>query len=372
MKAPKFTHGFVDRHGTARFYFRKAGCKQVPLPGLPWSPVFMAAYQEALTGVKAQAELGAKRIKPGSIDALVLGYFHSITFGELAAETKRTRRNILERFAEEHGDKRAGKLQREHITAIFSKKRDKRFAARNWLKTIRALMQFAVADGRLKEDPTTGIKNLSSKTEGFRSWTEDDIAKFVRRWPVGTRERLALELLVCTAQRRSDIVRMGRQHIRMTKDGPAIDVVQQKTGNKLAIPIHPDLQAALDAVPSNHLTFLTTLYGRPFSAPGFTNWFRATCNQAGIPRGTSAHGLRKAACRRLAEAGCSANVIASISGHRSLNEVERYTRAADQARMARDGMATLVEQTRKRTEVANPGDRVANSANYFSEIKERK
>ena len=330
MKAPKYTHGFVDRNGHARFYFRRHG-RRIPLPGLPWSPEFMAAYQEALSGVTAPAELGAKRIKPGSIDALVLSYFNSITFGELAAETKRTRRNILERFAEEHGGKRAAMLQREHIQAMFAKKRDKRFAARNWLKTIRALMQFAVADGRLKEDPTAGIKNLSSKTEGFASWTEDDIAKFERRFPIGTRERLALELLLFTAQRRSDVVRMGRQHIR----NGAIEVMQQKTGTKLAIPIHPNLQAALDAVPSNHLTFLTTLYGRPFSAPGFTNWFRFTCNQAGLPRGITAHGLRKAAARRLAEAGCSANVIASITGHRSLNEVERYTRAADQARMAR-------------------------------------
>ena len=221
-------------------------------------------------------------------------------------------------------------------------------------------MQFAVADGRLKEDPTAGIKNLSSKTEGFRSWTEDDIAKFERRFPIGTRERLALELLLCTAQRRSDVVRMGRQHIR----NGAIEVMQKKTGTKLAIPIHPNLQAALDAAPSNHLTFLTTLYGRPFSAPGFTNWFRFTCNQAGIPRGTSAHGLRKAAARRLAEAGCSANIIASIT--------ERYTRAADQARMASEGMAMLIEQTERRTELANPGDRVANSGNYFSDIKETK
>jgi integrase len=159
---------------------------------------------------------------------------------------------------------------------MFKKKAHKRFSARNWLKTVRALMVFAVDDKRLKEDPTEGIKNLSSKTEGFLTWTEDHIAQFERRWPLGTRERLALELLLCTAQRRSDIVRMGRQHIR----AGAIEVTQQKTGTRLAIPIHPDLQAALDALPSNHLTFLTTLYGRPFTAPGFTNWFRVTCNQA--------------------------------------------------------------------------------------------
>jgi site-specific recombinase XerD len=98
----------------------------------------------------------------------------------------------------------------------------------------------------------------------------------------------------------------------------------------------------LEATPSAHLTFLTTASGKPFSAAGFTNWFRDMCNDAGLPRGTSAHGLRKAACRRLAEAGCSANVIASISGHASLREVQRYTAAADQVRMARSAIDTVV------------------------------
>jgi integrase len=99
------------------------------------------------------------------------------------------------------------------------------------------------------------------------------------------------------------------------------------------IPVHPELAAVLEATPSDHLTFLTTATGKPFSAARFTNWFRDMCNEAGLPKGTSAHGLGKAACRRLAEAGCSANVIAAISGHATLREVQRYTAAADQARM---------------------------------------
>jgi integrase len=147
---------------------------------------------------------------------------------------------------------------------------------------------------------------------------------------------------------------MGRQHVRKTPDGPVIDLKQQKTGTKVAIPIHPDLQAVLDTTPSEHLTFLTTAFGKPFAAAGFTNWFRDACNAAGLPRGTSAHGLRKAACRRLAEAGCSANVIAAISGHKSLKEVERYTVAANQERMARMGVETLIAETKERTGSVKP------------------
>ncbi len=345
MKMPKHVHGYVDRHGKARFYLRRKGYAQIPLPGLPWSPQFMAVYEEAMSSETPKITAATNRIKPGTIEAVVHSYFNSVAFSDLADETKRTRKNILLRFANEHGEKRIAMLRREHVVAIFTKKKDKRFAARNWLKTVRALMLFAVDDGILKEDPTAGIKNLSSKTAGYRTWEESDIAAFEARHPIGTRERLALALLLCTVQRRGDVVRMGRQHIR----AGMISVHQQKTGTMLAISIYPDLQAALDATPSEHLTFLTTSLGKPFTAAGFTNWFREACNEAGLPRGTSAHGLRKAGCRRLAEAGCSANVIASISGHVSLSEVARYTKAADQARMAKDGMAQLVAETKKRT-----------------------
>ncbi|HKA64882.1 MAG TPA: tyrosine-type recombinase/integrase, partial [Methyloceanibacter sp.] len=200
-----------------------------------------------------------------------------------------------------------------------------------------ALMAFAVETGMIDADPTAGVKVKLRKSEGFRTWSEDDIAAFEARHPVGSRARLALALLLYTAQRRSDVVRMGRQHVRKG----AIEVRQQKTGTTLSIPIHPELKAILDATPSEHLTFLTTKDGKPFSPAGLTNWFRECCNEAGLPKGTSAHGLRKAACRRLAEAGCSEKVIASISGHASMREVERYTKAADQKRMAEAGMKAI-------------------------------
>jgi len=180
-----------------------------------------------------------------------------------------------------------------------------------------------------------------------------NIAAFEAKHQVGSRARLALALLLYTGQRRSDIVQMGRQHIR----NGILHLRQQKTGASLAIPVHPTLQAVLEATSSEHLTFLTTHGGSPFTAAGFTNWFRECCNDAGLAKGTSAHGLRKAACRRLAEAGCSANVIAAISGHKSLNEVQRYTAAADQLRMARTGMEAMRKAfpvTTKRTSSYKP------------------
>jgi integrase len=203
------------------------------------------------------------------------------------------------------------------------------------------MMQFAVLEGIRQDDPTREVKRPKIKTDGFTTWSEENITAFEQVHPIGTRARLALALLLCTAQRRGDVVRMGRQHIR---DG-ALHIRQQKTDATLVIPLHPDLRTILDATPPDNLTFLTTKEGKPFTAAGFTNWFRECCNEAGLPRGLSAHGLRKATCRRLAEAGCTAHEIMSISGHASLREVQRYTAAADQARMARTAMEKVKTRT---------------------------
>ncbi len=344
MKSPKHVHGYVDRHGRARFYLRRKGQPQIPLPGLPWSPQFTAVYEAALSAEPTKTIAVANRIRKGTVAALVHSYLNSITFGELAGETKRTRKNILNNFSKEHGDKPVALLKRQHIVAMFTKKAPKRFAARNWLKTVRALMQFAVADGTLKADPTASIKNLSGKTDGFRQWDDGDIAKFEKRWPIGTRERLAMALLLWTLQRRGDVVRMGRQHIRQTEDGPVLDVKQNKTGAKLAIPVLPELQGVLDATRSDHLTFLITGFNKPFAVAGFTNWFREACNAAGVPQGTSAHGLRKAGCRRFAELGFTVHEIAAWSGHADLRELAKYTKAVDQARLAWAGAAKLAKK----------------------------
>jgi integrase len=298
----------------------------------------MAAYQAALAGqALPRPQIGASRTEAGSISALVVTYFSSPHFLALAPATQQTYRLILEKFRVTHGDKPVALLTRQHINAMLAQRVITPAAANHWLRLVKALMTYAVEEGWRKDNPTTGICRIKMRTDGFHTWDESEIAAFEKHHPIGSKARLALALLLYTAQRRSDVVRMGRQHIR---DG-VVHVRQQKTGTMLAIPMHPALAAVIEATPTEQLTFLTTSFGKPFTAPGFGNWFRERCNEAGLPRHCAAHGLRKAACRRLAEAGCSANVIASISGHATLTEVARYTKAADQERMARDGMAAI-------------------------------
>ena len=265
-RPPKYVQGFIDRHGRPRFYFRRAGFKAVPLPGLPWSPEFMAAYEAAASGEGPRLEIGAGRHKLGTVAALVSSYFASEDFLSKARATQMKRRQILERFRAEHGDKRYALLKSEHIIKLLAGKRATPFAWRNTFKTLRSLLQFAVGSGLLREDPTAGMKAIKAKTEGHRTWTDGELAQFERRWPLGTREHLAMTMGIYTLQRRGDVIRMGRQHVRDTPEGPVIDVKQEKTGVELLLPILPELQAAWDAVPSDHLVFLTTAKGaRPFS-----------------------------------------------------------------------------------------------------------
>jgi integrase len=211
----------------------------------------------------------------------------------------------------------------------------------NWLSAIRHLMQYAVSANMCEVDPTQGIKLKTPKSDGIYTWSEQDIAAYEAAHGVGTKARLALALGLYTGQRRGDVLRMGRQHIR---DG-ILSVKQQKTGVELRIPVHPDLRAIIDATPGDHLTFLTTRTGKPYAGDNFSEQFRAWCKAARLSEECSFHGLRKAACRRLAEAGCSVNEIAAVSGHATLREVQRYTKAVDQERMARSALARQVNDS---------------------------
>jgi integrase len=226
---------------------------------------------------------------------------------------------------------------------------------------LRVMMKHAVDIGLRADDPTREVRAIRVKSGGFHSWTDDEITQFERHHPIGSRARLAFALLLNTGQRRGDVLRMGAQHIR---DG-AVHITQEKTAVELAIPLHPELAAIIASTPSGHLTFLTTRGGRPFEASSFSRWFREECDKAGLPHCT-AHGLRKAAARRLAEAGCTAHEIGAVTGHASLTELVRYTRAADQRRLAEAAMA------KTRTAIGKPNQKFAKNLKKTFTIKGQK
>jgi integrase len=354
---PKHCGWNLDREdGKQRVRFRKSGFS-VYLTGIPWSPEFMAQYAAALQGVKAQASnIGSGRTVAGTVNALVAAYLDPLStspFKTGAAETQRTRRNILENFREAHGDKpvfrigptgqRTMLLTREHVQRIVNEKAATPFAQRNFLNTLHAMFQWALKEGTVPDDPTLGVTREKARSAGYRTWSEDHIARLEAKHPVGTKARLAFALVLYTGLRRSDVVKIGEPNIH----NGVLTIDQGKTEGgeeaHLEIPVHPKLREIIDATPMVGVkTFLVTHFGKPYTAPGFGNWFRELCDEAGC-FDISAHGGRKATARRLAEIGCSANQIASITGHASLSEVQRYTKAADRKRMAREAMKKLVE-----------------------------
>jgi integrase len=329
----QFVHEYKDRHCHLRRYFRRRGQRLIPLPGKPGSPEFQIAYNAAIAALTVR-EIGKAKSAPGSVSAAIAAYYRDYRFLSLAPVTQKNRRAILERFRTQHGEKRLAGLQRAHVAVILGAKRP--FAARNWVKALRGLMQYAVAAGLIKSDPTAAFEPAKARPGRIHTWTEEEIVQFEAQHPIGSRARLAMALLLYTGQRRGDVVRMGPQHIRQG----VLIVTQQKTGTSLTVPIHPRLAEILAATQCGHLAFLVTAAGAPFSAAGFGNLFREWCDKAGLSQ-CSAHGLRKAACRRLAEIGCSAPEIAAISGHKSLKEVQRYIEEADQARLAQAAMRRL-------------------------------
>jgi integrase len=318
---------FRDRHGKVRYRYRRKGCKTVYLPGKPGSPEFAAAYAVASSGAKI--EVGEGRTRPGSINALAVVAYASAEWRQLSPATQTTYRGIIERVRAEFGNFTVRSLDTETICRMRDKLADRPTAANNRIKVLRWMLALAMSRKWIRSDPSAGMKPIKVKSDGFHTWSEPEIAAFEARWPVGTRERLAFDLLLHTAQRSADVRQMGRQHVK----GGRLEFRQQKTGAALSLPIVPALAASLATVPRDQMQFIQTQAGDPFTAKGFQNWFTGACRAAGLAE-CSAHGLRKAAATRLANAGHSEAVIQSWTGHQTSKEVQRYTRARDQRRLA--------------------------------------
>ena len=337
----RYVQRFEDRHGKVRHYFRRPGYKRTALPGEPQDPEFMAAYHTAL-GKAEKRPVAANQTKPGTIGSLLVEFYLSdYWLNTLKANTQANYRNIYERFRADYGHNRVADLTKGAVQAMVAEKAATPGAARNFLKRLGTLFDFAVERDYLAINPARLVKLRRMNTTGFKPWSDEEIAQFKAYHPPGSRPRRALALLLYTTQRRSDVHRMGRQHIV----GNAIRITQVK-GRKgdapvdLLIPIHPALKAELDLMPAEELMFVTTNRGTAYSAAGFTHWFGREAEKAGLTDCTP-HGLRKASSRHYAEAGASTNQIAAVTGHKSLKEVARYTASADQARLAQGAMKKL-------------------------------
>lgn len=351
---------FKDRHGKLRWRYRRTGHPTYYFKNPPDTPGFKEelASCEAGEGIKA----GSGRCIPRSVNDLVARYYRSVDFDSGGAADQQRRRLLIESFRLEFGHDLVAHFGFEHIEAILiarSKKRQEgkrmvggKAAAQSLRKQLRRLFAYAKRLQWIASNPVEEAGKIKAdRTLGYHSWTDAEIEQFRRRHPLGTKARLALEIMLWTWQRRGDARLFGPGQL---KDG-RVHYRQGKTGKDLWLPAAPQLLSAISATQRIGLkTFIVTEYGKPFSPAGFGNWFRERCDEAGLPHCT-AHGLRKAAARQAADAGATQQQLKAVGGWSGDAEVATYTAAADQERLAGVTIGRMVE-----LDLANRGGRVAN------------
>jgi Phage integrase family len=328
--------------------FRKAGFTTY-ITGIPWSEDFMRQYAAALEGVQQRtADIGSSRTAIGSIDALVVSYY-KLAFPRLKASTQSERRYIIERFRKEHGGKPVRLLKREHIAAIIASRADAargKQSAQDPAHAVRARYRDQHDHGesgeRREEIQDAGRRlphmdgGRGRAVRGASSDREQGAAR-----PGAPVDRPA------TKRRRPHGMAAHRRRCHCGQAGEDRDAAAN------TLDIDPSLPESLASVPKTNMTFLVTKFGAPFTPGGFSNWFGAKCDEAGLQRQCTAHGLRKLVATRLADMACSEEEIKAITGHKSASEVARYTKARDQKRLAESAVGRL----RKARATSTQGER---------------
>lgn len=343
-KLPKYVHMHKDPRDEKkwRIYYRRAGQPKVALRGPMFSDDFWSDYNKAKAGEPVGVGAGASNTVAGSVAAGIAKYYASADFMHLSPSTQRNYKSVLEPFRIDHGDKPLASLKREHINAILNKRALTSTAqAKNLGKRLSTFMRFCLDFGLIKENPMIGTKRVKHEEEHYEMWTDDDIAKYRARWTEGTPQRQALEILIYTGLRRSDAVVLGPEHLK----DDMFTIRAKKTGVELNIPVHPKLRPFLKFRDTGKLvnitTYISTEYGKPRSEKAFTNWIKEAASKADLPASRSPHGLRRAACRALAEAGCDVWEIMSITGHQNSSEVQGYVDDIDKKKLAKSAMKKL-------------------------------
>jgi integrase len=345
---PKHVSEFRDRHGTIRIRYRRTGQAVYYFRAKAFSKDWWEEYEACIRGeVAPKVQSGRDRIIPGSVADLISRYYTSADWlGGMNDQSRWKARAIIDKMRENLGDAAVGAITYAECTAILGKMSDRPHALNRFRKLMRRVWEEGMRLGMVTINPWALTRGVKEDGPGFHSWTEEEIAQFQSHWPIGTRQRLALELMLLTAQRGGDARTLGPQH----RKGDTFEMVQGKTRKPLVLQIVPELAAALAATPSGHLAYLVTEHGKTFSVRGFGQWFAKACDAAGLPH-CRAHGLRKAAARRLAENGATAPQIKSWTGHKSDREVQRYIEAANQAKMNADSAHLLATQGEKVSQI---------------------
>jgi len=350
----RFVTEDVDRHGNIRVYFRRQGQPKIRLAETAGTPEFDREYRRAFQGELTPAPRHAGRTPAthGTMRWLCEQYYTSAAFQALGKSTRKVRRGILDGVCERAGALRFSTMEPLHVAKLRDEKAAFPEAANARVKALRQLFAWAASPeyGYATKNPAREVAYLKSNNpEGFRAWSEKDVAKYEARHPIGTKARLALDLLIYTGVRRSDVVKLGPQ---MERDGKLI-FSETKGHSRIVktheLPILPPLRRSIDRTPTGHLVYLVTAFGRPHSVKAFGNWFKRRCREAGLDDDLSAHGLRKLAAQRCAEAGASEHQLMALFGWSTTKQAGLYTRKANRIRLEAEAAPLLQGQKENRS-----------------------
>lgn len=349
---PPSLHRERTRHGQVVYYVRRKHGPRIRIRAEFGAPEFFEEYRAALTA--DPATIATKGPRPGTIEWAIKRYMASSAWASLSVATRGARDCVFRQIVAASGDKMLSQVSQRTIIGGREKRAKTPHSANNYLKAMRGLFGWASGDGGLvKVNPTLGVKLLkgANDADGFHTWTEAEVACFEEAWPLGTRERLALDILLYTGLRRGDAARLGRQHVC---DG-LISIRTEKTGEVVSLPMLEPLARSIAATKTGDLTFLITERGAPFAKESFGNWFKKACVKAKVP-GT-AHGLRKAGATRAAENGATERELMALFGWNTGKMAVHYTKAASQKRLAQEAAQLLLPQRtqNKTARTSRPG-----------------
>ena len=325
------------RHGKYAWYVQVRNGPLIRIKEEYGTSVFDEAYRAALANAPS---MPAPKIRAaaGTIEWGWLNYRMSGAWSALSRATQRQRDNIMKHVIEASGKELLTFVKQSDISDGVDRRANTPSQAKNFLQTMNRFFQWLVDSKKLPHDPCAGVKVKRKKTQGFLPWTYDDVVKFENRWPLGTRERVMLDVYMYTGLRRGDAARVGPGHVY----GNVISLATEKSQGNTAVnlPMLDVLKRTLAAGPTGKLSFICKENGLPFRKESLGNAFKDACIKAGIPD-KSAHGLRKAAATRAAENGATAHELMAIFGWVDIKEAEIYTRAADRKRLAAQAMDKL-------------------------------
>lgn len=349
-KLDPFVSSFVDIRGKERFRFRRGRVSRyLPPPG---SREYREKYNEALAGAPLE-----QRWPERSIGDLVTRYYRTTKFKQAGPDWQNTMKQAIEPFREKAGRIPVADFRPKHIEAELAEAMEKRIVERKGRKKtiggtaaalrlhemLNRLFKHAVLLEWISTNPVERVDPPKHVTKGFYPWNEDDIATFRARWPLGTKARLAMELMLWTGARRGDAHLMPHpKNGRLFKEAA-------KTGKPIDLPVAPALQAAIDAMPADEIgeeTLIVTAYGKPFSRAGFGNKMREWCDAAKLPLCT-AHGLRKALARRAAQRKVTQQALKALGQWENDQEARIYVEGANKVELAEDALAQVIAWERE-------------------------